>query len=347
MKFRNAARKVKSIVSLSLKSRCRPQRTYNNNPLLMQYYYLIFYWIILNISVFFWHSYQHNPLKGEEKSLGLFVCQKDERKMTLTEGKKNCVPYTLNIYTQVFYGLNIVYLLFAIAQIKAGKKVCSTHILDLGNPVVKLKYTIKKQIPLLRETMMILEYCAKKTCLHFSDFILVFDIIEYMHIAKIKHLVDLDSPTGKGVSRVLRMGIMIGVGLGLILALVTPLYLFSEGMTRETYDITKGSIELQLLDKHEQKIGTLFDTDKMIENRNLTDLPNSGQTFEKIYQEKSLKRYYKNAFKMVRFRKYSDSYLQMTPKLLEELKSYIIQQGNVKMRFILALHVRIIFLLKT
>lgn len=339
MKLRNAARKVKSIVSLSLNSRARPKKTYRNNPLLFQYYYLLVYWVILNFSVFFWHSYQHNPKKLYESGLNVFVCQKDEQELKLSEGKKNCKSYLQNSYSQVFYGLNILYLLFAIAQIRAGKSVSCTVIEPLEKLFYKAKYYITRNIPLLRETMIVIEYCAKKTSLNFTDFLLVVDITEFMHRAKLNHILDLKHPTGKAVSRILRLLIMVSVGLGLIIALVLPLFLFSEGNNKEAYDIVRGSIELQLLDKREQKITSLFQTDKMIENKNLTWYPDSEQRLKKLYTERSLKRYYRQSFKVVKFRRFSDTYLQMTPKLLEELKYYIMQQELVKIRFRMRLYV--------
>ena len=66
----------------------------------------------------------------------------------------------------------------------------------------KIRYYAMVGIPLLREITATLEYCAIKTCLKFTDFLLLNDIKVYMLEAKIQFLVKEKNPVGRSINRV-------------------------------------------------------------------------------------------------------------------------------------------------
>jgi hypothetical protein len=132
--------------------------------------------------------------------------------------------------------------------------------------------------------------------------------------------------TGHQISRKSRLTIMISIVNVLIISLILPLYLFSSPVMTKSYPIKSGSIKIDLVDRNKQRIGRLFYTDKFIENRqyNLKDGHNDKTELVNLWTNyPSLNKFSGFRFHSVKFSKYSDSYLDFTPKIMEELSTYL------------------------
>lgn len=105
-------------------------------------------------------------------------------------------------------------------------------------------------LPLVRETTSTLEYCVKKTCLKFTDFMLLNDLKAFMLKAKLKHMKNLIYKTGHQISRKSRLTIMFSIVNLLIVSLILPLYLFSSPVMKNSYPIKSGSIKIDLVDRN-------------------------------------------------------------------------------------------------
>ena len=191
------------MVSLAKYSKRKPFQTFKNNPHFYYYMFLLVVWVYTNISVFFWHSYMMNPHKKIEKFFDKFVCKGEAyEELVLASDMQGCKPYISNTYTKVFYALNTLYLFFAILEIRAGKVFELSKRVDYGNPIYKLKYYIKKHAPLVRESTTVFEYCAIRTCLRFTDFLLLKDIKMNLNYAKIKQTQSTKNPVGREIKRI-------------------------------------------------------------------------------------------------------------------------------------------------
>ena len=335
--FRQAVLKIKSLMILVKSSKIKMKDTYISNPLLYQYFYLLTVFLYVNWLVFFWISAHGNPNFDSETGLSKFICGKSELPINLVDNIKKCRSYLNNPLAQLFYGLNMLYIFFSLKQIRAGRALINTRIMNFENIGQKIKFYCYLYIPLIREFTAILEFCVQRTCLNFTDCMMLNDLDVYMHLAKIKKMSEKAYKTGRQLSRNVRLGIMIGVVNLLILALVFPLFLFSNSNTTSSFDILTGSMVVQLVDKQNQKISTLFKTDKMRGNR-LFDYstPNSTEMedINRLWSTYSnLNRFSDFQFHKVTMMKYSDTFLDFTPQILNDLSDYFRQGAQAKILF--------------
>lgn len=347
--LRQAAIKIKALMILSKAAKTNVKRTYNSNPLLYQYFYLIFVFLYMNFVVFFWIPAHRNPHFSKDTGFSKFVFNESINKNS-SENYKTPLNYLDSTYAQTFYLLNVIYITFSLQQIRVGKKLIKTNIIDFRNLMKKIKFYAYIYLPLVREVTTTFEYSVHRTCLKFTDFMLLNDIKAFMNKAKLKHITNSKYPTGKKVSRTTRLGTMILVVNVLIIALVLPLFLFSIPKTTSSYKIESGSLTIDLVDQASQRIGTLFKTDKFISNRkfNISSTTNSHQG-EKTEDEKeidrlweaypSLNKFSDFQFHKVTLSKYSDIYLDFTPKILEDLSNYLRRENNALISVNLTLYV--------
>ena len=68
-------------------------------------------------------------------------------------------------------------------------------------------------------------------------------------------------------------------------------------------------------------MGTIFQTNKLLENEPLEKDENSELEFAQFYEEQELNKYQKFRFHRIRMSTFSDEYLAFTPKILEELNT--------------------------
>ena len=146
----------------------------------------------------------------------------------------------------------------AVTEIKAGKRFHTSHKVDFKNYMNKIRYNAMVGIPLLREITATLEYCAIKTCLKFTDFLLLNDIKVYMLEAKIQFLKKEKNPVGRNINRVVQYATAIGFIAILVGALTFPLYIFSNKKSSAAYNITSGNFKIKLLDHKDRHLKTLF-----------------------------------------------------------------------------------------
>lgn len=132
----------------------------------------------------------------------------------------------------------------------------------------------------------------------------------------------------------------------LIISLILPLYLFSSPVMTKSYPIDSGSIKIDLIDKNKQRIGRLFYTDKFMENRlydwNNPNSKDSKELVELWTKYPSLNKFSGFRFHSVKFSKYSDSYLDFTPKILEELSTYLSSGAKTYIKINITLAVRLL-----
>jgi hypothetical protein len=177
--FRQAVIKVKALVILAKAAKVNISKTYYSNPLFYQYFYLIGIFCYMNYLVFFWIAAHRNPLYEKEVGLNKYVCTNDEMKLNFKTVNKTCLSYLRSSYAKMFYGLNMSYLLLSIRQIHGGKKIHDSEIVNFSL-LNKIKFHTFMALPLVRETTSTLEYCVKKTCLKFTDFMLLNDLKAFM-----------------------------------------------------------------------------------------------------------------------------------------------------------------------
>ena len=156
----------------------------------------------MNASVFFWHTYNCNPIAESEKGIHKFICTLEELEKANLGPKRACKSYLANRFSKVFYALNIAYLILGVLNIKGGKKYSNSDIKPFDNLFNKVKFWVVMFFPLIREATCTLEYFAVNTCLQFNDFLLVNDLRAFMYDAKIKFTSKLKNPVGKQVSRI-------------------------------------------------------------------------------------------------------------------------------------------------
>ena len=204
--FRQAVLKVKSLMLLVKSSKTKISATYKTNPLLYQYFYLMTVFVYVNFLVFFWIGGHGNPNYTSETGLNKFICGDKELPLNIGDNIKKCRSYLNNPLSKIFYGLNMLYIFFSLKQVRAGRKLIRTTIVDFKSMANKIQFYCYLYIPLVREFTAVLEYCVQRTCINFNDFMLINDLKIDMHLAKIKALADSSYVTGKQISRTSRLG---------------------------------------------------------------------------------------------------------------------------------------------
>jgi hypothetical protein len=264
-KFRSAAFKVKNVMILCLNFRKEQNisTTYRSNPLLYMYIASMSVWIYLNISVFFWHSTHGNASSSTKTGLDKFICFEQDKRRARDAGLQPCTSFRDNINSQIFYWLNILYLFFSMMQIKYGKIHHQSKIKDLTGTFEQLLYKIYGAVPLIREARCTFEYCATKTSLFFSDFILLKELEFLMYDAKIEMNANMGKQTGKTLSRpsqyslcIIMTGILVGLMMG-------PLFLFFNQNNNTAYAIKGASISIDLMVNGNQHFGNLFQSNRL------------------------------------------------------------------------------------
>lgn len=361
-KLRNAMSKLKIVIQLSKSMKKSPEKTYHSNPLLYHYIFLVFSWIYLNLNVFFWHPFNTNKRREEEGWIDKFVCTEKEKKIVNQLGHPSCLPYLDNYESKIFYALNITYILLSILQVKRGKKFLLVEEPTYKSIVDKLKNSLEMNLPMIREASTTLEYCSIRTCLTFSEFLLLKDIRAYMHSAKIKNIAKMKNPVGREINRFVQIIMGFGIGIVTVLSITVPLLMFSISTTNTSYKINQASLDLSIVDSHQNKIETLFRTDKMLQNFNIESellelskkkdkkleydikryelLEKETSIVQKLQRnEKGLDKYDMYRFKKITFSTHSDRFLKATPKIIDELKTYIRNNKDIIIMFNLTIQV--------
>lgn len=319
-----------------------PQKTYTGNSDLYRYFFLIGVWIYTCGVVFIWHPYSLNPLKNSENWYNDFICNAKEHQLTFKGDISSCVPYLKNRDSQGFLALVVIYLFVAVFQIRRGKKFINVDRVDEKNYIHQAKFYALMFIPLFREITVTLEYVVMRTQLMFEDILLLNDLKMQMIKAKIRYFSVNKNPVGIRVNRksqlIQALSILSLTGMAVIL----PLYLFSDARAYTAYDIESGKFQILLEDKDHREITHLFSSSIIYSNeKNYTKL---NSKIEKFYsQNLELNRYQKFRFRKVNFKPYSDEYLNLSPSVRNLISELI---KNDKQLFIkIRLEFQVIFLL--
>ena len=112
-KFKRAATKAKNILILTGASKKTKAKTdYRKNPLFYLFLFSMFLWIYANASTFLWHNYHGNFRSVNKTGISKFICEpKDKQGDLLEMNKIACKNYLENPYSQIFYSLNIIYII--------------------------------------------------------------------------------------------------------------------------------------------------------------------------------------------------------------------------------------------
>lgn len=340
--LRQAVVKVKALVVLSKAAKESIKKTYQTNPVYFQYFYLIVVFLYTHFLVFFWIAAHQNPFYSSETGIDKFICTSDEMSVVLKSKIKTCQSYLENRYTQVFYALNLSYFILSMSKIRGGKGIKPSEIIDFTSMYNQVKFYTYVGLPLIREAASTFQFCVKRTCLAFEDFMLVVDLKEFLYKAKIKFLDDREYKTGHQISRCLRMTIMFSIVNLLIISIIFPLFLFSSPTVESSFPLTSGKIQIDLIDQNRQKIGELFYTDKFRENRpfNVRDAKDL-EVLDKLWTRyPQLNKFSDFRFHRVSFSKFSDDYLKFTPKIMEELGTYLAAGAKTSIKMNITMTVR-------
>ncbi len=297
--FRRAATKVKNVLILTHSSRHPTGKVdYKENPLFYLFLFSLSLWIYVNISTFFWHNYHGNYKSATKTGIYKFICQGIDKEGDLAEANKvACKNYLENPYSIVFYALNILYIIICMLQIKAGKVPHTSKITDFENVKEKGMYVIIGALPLVRETRIAFEYCATKTTLWFSDFVLLKELEFVLQDAKQLESTNAESKTGTQLSRIIQNAICWVVIILVIAVFVVPLYLFFNSDNKTYYSITSASINIDMLVGKGQKVLTLFSSTRLKTNEVLLDVNSSMVNTLQSYD--TLRRYDSKRFYVI------------------------------------------------
>jgi hypothetical protein len=325
-RFRSAAFKVKNVMILCLNFRKEQNisATYRSNPLLYMYIASMSVWIYLNVSVFFWHSTHGNASSSTKSGLDQFICFEQDKRRAKDSGLVPCMTFRDNIKSQIFYWLNILYLFFSMMQIKYGKVHHISKIKDLSGTFEEILYKIYAALPLIRETRCTFEYCATKTSLFFSDFILLKELEFLMYDAKIEMNANMAKQTGKILSRPSQYSLCIIMTGILVAVMMGPLFLFFNQNNNTAYAIKGASISIDLMVGGTQHFGNLFQSNRLKESKTWDEISEKPSQFNDV----GLNKYSKSRYNILKFSKFSEKFLTFTPKMMQDIRSFIQDPSN-------------------
>jgi hypothetical protein len=309
--LRKSVRKVIVILRL-LPKKEKKKAQHFNNPLFYKYMMLIFIWVVLNILAFVVQPvFRYAHLNGlTELKWSSFFC---DAKLNPTStsaaivGVPICYNYNNMPFSKIFYTLNIIYLFFSIQQIRKGSLHRIAPKADYAQTKSLLSYYMYFKPPILREVCTLIEYACIPTTLDLDDWLLCEDLKEDMIKAKISHSTNEIKNTGTLVKKSQRVLISCSVLSALVGLLLIPLLLFSKFTSGDQkQEIKSASINLKLFAGESRFLSTLFDTQMMLENRELDN--SEKDLLTKLSTTSSINR---NTMQVVSFTSYSDSYMDL------------------------------------
>jgi len=325
-KFVRFVSRIKHFVTFTRGSDQGSEKDYYDNPQFYHFLAMMTMWFYVNFMVYFWATLHGNHRSGSKKGIYKFLCQPEDKGIELEENNLNkCMSYNENGYTQIFYALNICYLITGMLQIKAGKPIHTSKIVDFKKPLNKIFFKLFEIIPLVRETRVTFEYCATKTSLWFSDFILLKDLESLLQNAKMKFEDNMNSQTGKQIKRLVQNAICWVAILLFISVVAVPLFLLYNSSNNTFFDIDAAKLSIDLYLGEDHKIVNLYTGSKLRVNEDMSDSPDPVRrsNLHAIWSQPKVKGYKETQFVEIGFPKYSDTFLPLTPKLIEDIRYFI------------------------
>jgi hypothetical protein len=310
-RLRKAVRKVVVILRL-LPKKEKKKAQHFSNPLFYKYMLLIFIWVVLNFLAFVIQPvFRYAHLNGlSQLSWSSFFCDSKNNpisKSTASVGVPICYNYNNMVFTKIFYTLNIIYLFFSIQQIRKGTLHRITPNADYAKTKNLLSYYLYYKPPILREVCTLIEYACIPTTLDLDDWLLCEDLREDMIKAKISHSTNEVKNTGILVQRSQRVLVSCTVLSALVGLLLIPLMLFSKFTSGdEKQEIKSASITLKLYAGESRFLSTLFETQMMLENRELDN--SEKDLLTKLSTTSSISR---KTMQVVSFTSYSDTFMDL------------------------------------
>lgn len=314
-KARRAFNKLKIIKLLSPSKKSRLDFGYRSNPLLNRLRFTILLWVYGVFLCFFLIPFAGTRSLSPTATFtdALFCNDMFANSFDVTHPSMKCNQYANNSYIRGLFFLFCIYALTSVLQMKFGfipnqkyEQPKFDRIMD------KIPFQIYKNAPFIRELRTILEYSASLTSLNLMQWFKVEDIECTVNSAIINGPA-LRHP-GRTQNRTVRI-----IGAVLLIAflflIISPLYLFSDILPAGANDeIASGSVSLSaMLPKGSQ---LLFQSSRF-QKENVT--PNSSLAND-LKNINFLKKYDSDLFRVVSFRRFSDSYYDVTPESQEILK---------------------------
>ena len=335
LRLKELATKIRTLVTFTKISK-NSKDDYKQNP---QYYHLLccfILWVYVNFVVFFWAPLEGNFRSEKKSGISKFLCEAEDKGTERMEmDYQECRSFTNNPYTQAFYLLNIVYLVTVMLQFKAGKPLQASKIIDFSKgPVNTILFNLYLAVPLIRETRVTLEYCSTKTSLWFSDFVLLKDLECLLQKAKIEFGNNMKSKTGKQLARWLQYTICwIAVALIMLLG-AGPLYLFYNSSNASFFDIDGASLQIDLMMGKNLTIANLYSGTKLLVNEDmiLYESEEKKKLFSEIQGFSQVNRYTKAQYAEIGFSRYSEYFLKLTPKLIEDVRLLVDENADLRIK---------------
>lgn len=319
------------IVALRMaKLHSKKDKEHMKSNMFVKYIYLILLWIILHADCFFvmpiLNLKEKNRLLYSQGLNHAFLCDAE----TTNKNAAECYSYLTLVQAKIFYGLNCVFFLLSILQIRKGIMMRIPDHVDYKKIKNKLRYYLYYMIPGIREINTFIEYAAEKTTLSFTEWLLCDDMKKLMVKSQMAHNVNNSKNSGILFARKKRIMVSMGclVALGSILLL--PMMIFSDVSIGTTvYEMNSGKITMDLYVEGNKKLLNLFKTDLLLENRKLQPkekiqierLPNFGKLNTKL-------------MRVIKFGSYSQRYLDLESNgrkyIAKKLKDNIGSPLNIK-----------------
>lgn len=136
-----------------------------------------------------------------------------------------------------FYSLNICYITLAILQIRGGKSF--NLIKKKKTPIIlkKLKYHIYHNLSLIKSGVKVLEFLAVRTCLRFTDFLLLVDLQQFMDYARLKNVSQSRNPVGRKVPNIKKLPLFLTFLLVILSMFILPLFIYTNFYISEAINI--------------------------------------------------------------------------------------------------------------
>ena len=179
--------------------------------------------------------------------------------------------------------------------------------MDYKKPLNKVKFHSYYKIPGVREICTFVEYAAEKTTLVLTDWLLCTDVKHAMIKAKIGHNINSKKHAGKLVSKITRVMISLVMLMFLVIIILMPIIIFADASIKnQVYELTSGSINMDLYVDSNRKLLNLFHTDLLLENRKLSPVEKY-----KLGQLQNVGKLNMDLMRTFSFGSFSQKYLQL------------------------------------
>ena len=232
-----------------------------SNPLYRLYICQIFFWVYLNILIYF-----RLIIKGHtDKRITGFL----EKYKCFFQLSMNCHPREQYYWTKLIYFTSTLWLLILTIQIKIGLPKWTTTITKF-DMVDKLKFYAILYTPFLREIIIVCRFAASKTSLNVFNWLTIDDITAMMVKAKFMQKARDQHTFDQKPSFVFKSIVSFVITLFLILVFIGPMLLFSNMFSAsQVHDVYGAEVRVGVYSYQGIALGDLFSSKLMLESKTL------------------------------------------------------------------------------